>query len=75
MSRRDGAWIKAQRLKMIAKEVAKTFPEGADLEHVLLWIEVNIGLSRKKAQEYLAKVVAVKGWRIEDGRILPPEVK
>jgi len=73
MSRRDGAFIRAQRLHQIAQKVAQAMPEGADYERVLDWIEFTIGLSRPRAKEYLDKVIRVHGWTVKNGVIKPAE--
>jgi len=73
MSRRDGAFIRAQRLHQIAQKVASAFPAGADYEKTLDWIEYTIGLSRARAKEYLDKVIRVHGWVVRNGVIKPAE--
>jgi len=64
MSRRDGAFIKTERIKRIAKEIAKQAPKNVEIEKVLMWIEANIGLSPKRSLEYLNLACASQGWII-----------
>ena len=70
-TRRDGAWIKAQRLQAIARMIAKTFPKGVSYDRMVSLVELEIGLSTQKAREYIDKVIEAKGWRVEDGIIKP----
>ena len=74
--RRDGSYIKTERIAQIRKEVAKQLPEPVDVLKLRLWVECNIGLSKAKTEEYIETVVALAGWVVADGKILSdlPEV-
>jgi hypothetical protein len=69
--RRDGSYVKVERLKQIGKEIARYFPEPVDYHKMVLWVEMNIGLSPVKAVEYIDKVIEAHGWIVEDGKIKP----
>lgn len=68
--RKDGSFVKVERLSQIRKEIASQFPEPVLFEKLKLWVECNIGLSEEKAGEYIEKAVASAGWFIIDGKIL-----
>jgi len=72
--RRDASYIKVERLALITKKIAKQFPEPVDFHKLVLWIEMEIGLSGEKACEYVEKVCEVHDWEIEDGKISPAPV-
>ncbi len=71
--RKDGSFIKTERLKQISTQIAISMSMDSDkkvsLEKILLWIEFNIGLSREKAIDYVDKVLIVKDWGVKDGFI------
>jgi hypothetical protein len=69
MVRKDGAFIKSQRLITIGREVAKHMPNGVPYDKIIMWIEWNIGLSKVKATEYLDAVIERYDWAVEDGVI------
>jgi len=68
--RKDGAFIKVERLAQIRKEIASKFPEPVDIKMLQLWVECNVGLSEEKSKEYIEKAVASAGWSIIDGKIV-----
>jgi len=67
--RRDGAYVKQQRLKQITKEIAKHFPSPVSYSRMLDWIEINVGLSRSTAQRYLDLVIRAAGWAVNGDEI------
>jgi hypothetical protein len=69
MMRNDGSETKTRRMTLIAKEIAKHFPGSVDLDKMLLWIRVHVGLTPKKAEEYLNDVIDSHGWISKDGLI------
>jgi hypothetical protein len=69
--RKDGAFIKLERLRQIKTEIVKGFPEPADYQRIVLWTEMNIGLSTEKALEYVNKLIAANGWVLDNGKIKP----
>jgi len=69
--RRDGAYWRRMRLKQIKEEIAKHMPNGVSVEKMLIWIQVEMGLTRKKAEEYLRLAVESSDFTIREGRIVP----
>ena len=67
--RKDGSFVKTERMKEIAKLISQAFPEGADYKKLVLGIEVHMGLTNAKAREYIDKVVESQGWINENGLI------
>lgn len=69
--RRDGSFIRSQRLIQIGKRIAVGLSEfkTVDVEQLILWIQMNLGLTEKRASEYVAVVVKAKGWVLKDGEI------
>jgi len=72
--RRDGAYFRKMRLDAIRRELARHMPDGVHVEKMILWIMVEFGLTRKKAEEYLKLVVETGDFTIRDGKIVPEEV-
>jgi hypothetical protein len=68
--RKDGSYVKVERIAQIRKEIVKGFPEPVDFEKLKLWIECSIGLSEEKAEQYIEKAVSSGGWFIIDGKIV-----
>ena len=75
--RKDGSWLRVQRLMEIAKEIAKHFNDGGkcNFETLMLWVEFKIGLTETRARDYIITVVRAKQWEIQDGFILPGEME
>lgn len=67
--RKDGAYIKLERIKQIQKQIVSSFPGEVDFNKIVLWAEMNIGLTNETAQEYVTKIVEVNGWVLENGKI------
>ena len=67
--RRDGSFVKVERISQIRKEIAKLLPDPVDVEKLKLWVECNIGLSKQKTEEYVELAIRTAGWIIEDGKI------
>lgn len=65
--RKDGAFIKKERLKQLTRFVVQNLP--ANKERVLSYAEIEIGLSRKRAQEYLDLCAHFYGWTYKDGMV------
>jgi hypothetical protein len=68
--RKDGSFIKVERLYEIKKAIIKGLPNPVDIDKLKLWVEMNIGLTPERAQDYIEKVVAASGWVIFEGKIL-----
>lgn len=68
---KDGATIRAERLNTIAKQIASYFPRGVKYENIISAIQLNYGLTRKKAEEYIQIILDAKGWIVLDGIIKP----
>jgi len=69
--RRDGTYWRRMRIRQIREEIAKHMPEGISIERMLLWIQVEMGLTRRKAEEYLRLAVESGDFTIKDGKIVP----
>lgn len=70
MVRKDGTWVKIQRLAQIAQFIAKAMGEGkVEIEKTLVWIQYEMGLTEQKAREYLGLVMIKHGWINNDGII------
>jgi len=69
MTRKDGSFIKTERLHQISHKIKEDIKEGVDYNRILDWIEFNIGLRRDTAQDYLDKIIRVEGWVITNGYI------
>lgn len=68
----DGAFYKSQRVKQISKEIARLLNKGRkiNIERLLNWIEMEIGLSRKRARQYLDLILKThETWMEEKGHI------
>ena len=67
--RRDSSMLKSERLRDIRKEMAVNLKEVVYTDKLLDWIELNIGLTRHKAREYVDLIVRSEGWVQSDGKI------
>jgi len=70
MVRRDGAFVKTQRIKQIVREIARQPPGPVSLDRMVTWVEVNIGLSTRRALEYIEKACLAQGWLVTNGEIM-----
>lgn len=68
--KKDGSWVRLQRKNQIKKQIVQHFPSPVDYKQTVRWILANIGLTRKKAVEYLNEIVECEGWILNDGVIL-----
>ena len=61
MVRQDSAFLKAQRLSKISKKIAAGLMAAETrripIERLLDWIELNTGLTRTRAQEYVDLII------------------
>jgi hypothetical protein len=71
--RRDGSFVRSQRLLDISRLIAKAFSidKRCNIEDLKLNIAMNIGLTEKTALQYVDLVCRAKGWTIKDGFIYP----
>lgn len=70
MVRKDGTWVKIQRLTQITQFVAKAMGEGkVEMEKTLVWIQYELGLTEQRAREYLGLIMIKQGWINNDGII------
>jgi len=71
--RRDGSYVRSERLLRIAKQIVYTINnEGnkqCEYAELLTWIMFDMGLTEKTAREYVDVVVRAKGWHLNDGII------
>ncbi len=67
---KDAGFMKKMRISEIKKEIMKKISNGGVSQEKLLdFIEVEMGLSRRKAEEYTALIIKTSGWILEDGVI------
>ena len=72
--RKDGAFIKKQRLNKISKYVVKAAAKGPlSMKKVLAWIQVNVGLTPPKAREYLEVLIDAYEWIVEKNGLTVPK--
>lgn len=71
--RKDGSFVKTERLRNISTQIAKAFNQSdekkVDLAVLISWIEMNIGLTKARALEYIDTCCSVHGWSIIDGKL------
>jgi len=67
--RRDGSYVKTERLNQIAAKVSPLLGQGekVNIAKLISWIEVTIGLTRKKAGEYINILADVYEWEVKNG--------
>jgi len=69
--RKDGAFIKAERVSQIGKLIAKSSKNGeCNLNVILNIIQTDIGLRYSTAEEYVKLICNRKGWYIDEQRKL-----
>lgn len=69
MVRKDGAFIKKQRLMEISKSIARTFPDGIDYEKFVKRVQFDLGLREQTARDYINLVLEAQGWTAREGVI------
>ena len=71
MPQKDGSFTKTQRMNKIAAHIAPILAKGEKVNNAKLvaWIEVNIGLTRQKAGEYIDTLISAYDWEFKDGNI------
>jgi len=70
MVKKDGGWVRTQRLMQIAKHIASAMNEGkVAVDKTIVWIQWEMGLTESKAREYLGLVMIKQGWINNDGII------
>ena len=67
--RRDASFLRSERLKQIKLWIAQGIKDGVDLPKLLDLIEIEMGLRRETAFEYIQLVVRTSGWVI-DGNVI-----
>lgn len=75
--RRDGTFIRRERLMQIARQIAcdLTQDKRCVFEDMVLWCQYHIGFTEKTAKEYVAVVIkAHVDWKLNDGIITVGEV-
>jgi len=68
--RKDSGYLKTMRLGEIKREMAKTIANGIDCDRLLDWIEINLGLKRETAKDYVALIMRTQGWVTFEGKIV-----
>ena len=68
--KQDASFVKTRRLEQIAKQIAKGFSSAPEihLKKLMLWIEMNIGLTKIRALEYIETVCEAKGWELDQDK-------
>lgn len=64
--RSDSAKLKQDRLRQIAAFISKQPVSNISVEKLVAWIEVNIGLTAKKANEYIRTLALAYDWSLDD---------
>ena len=67
MVRKDGSYVKTQRMRRIAAFIAKADGDKIKTDKLLAWIEVNVGLTKAKAKQYVATLALAFDWKEKDG--------
>lgn len=72
MVRKDGSYVKTERMRLIAAYTTRFLQNGGkiNINKLKAWIEVNIGLSPIKAGEYIDTLVSAYDWEIVDGCLI-----
>ena len=70
MVRKDGKYLKQQRMQDISKAIAKSFPDGLDYDKLINQLEFR-GYREDTAIKYVDVVIKFQGWIIVDGTIKP----
>lgn len=70
MVSRDSSKLKVERLAEIRRVMQQSISKGVEVERLLDYIELNIGLRRSTAAEYVALVTRAEGWLKVDDRIV-----
>lgn len=67
--KRDAAHLKQERMRKIASYVAPMLAEGQKVRitKLLAWIEINIGLTKDKAGEYVNTLASAYDWNVNNG--------
>lgn len=76
--KRDASHLKRERLNYIARLIAAaaTIQDGrCDLWKTLVTVQFNVGLTEKKAKEYVELVCKVKEWDIIEDEIIVTKPK
>jgi len=69
MFRKDGSWVKKQKIEEVWKKISAEFPNTISVEKLVLWCEVELGLSKQKAYEYLDLVARIHNLAVDQGII------
>jgi len=72
--KRDGSWVKTQRINQITQKIAPDINNGkkVNLKKLFAWISITIGLTNKTATTYLEELATVYDWIIDDKFIYKP---
>lgn len=71
--RRDGAYVRSQRLLWIAREIAKGFARNRQviISTFIAQLQMETGLTDKTLLSYIDTISRAKGWFVHDGIIYP----
>lgn len=69
--RRDGGYVRSQRLMLIAREIAKDLSQDkiCNVENIVRRLLFDMGLTEKTLRNYVDVVCRAKGWVLNDGVI------
>ena len=67
--RKDGSWVKSQRLGEISRLISTSMPKGCDYKKLLVRLQFEMGLTMARAEEYIDLVCMAKGWIQHNGII------
>ena len=73
--RHDGSWVKQERMNRISHYILNQFKASnrINLNKLRAWVEINIGLTPRRAEEYIATISLAYDWLIKDGLLIKPE--
>lgn len=71
MVKHDAAFLRNTRLtgirKKIATEISVSTSKKVNLEKLVTWVQINYGLTEKRANEYIQLIARAVGWSIDEG--------
>ena len=73
--KRDGSWVKTQRITLIAAKIAPDIKDGkkVNLKKLFAWISITIGLTNKTALNYLEELAVIYDWVIDNEFVYKPK--
>ena len=62
--RKDGAYVKTQRIQEIKKQIVKCFPAKVSFRKIQLWSMMNQGLTEQTSTRYIENLIEAEGWHL-----------